>query len=605
MSAGMARPPSWSSDVVLERLVEVASRRRGWRGRCRGATSSEPPRARRGRSTTIDSKPAVAQLASRPGCARRGAGRRRWRDGPSGATPRRRAAGQPLGLGVVGGDLDDAVAGAGDAGLEARAGSGSASPRRDLGVVADGEDELAVGAGRDADWPDAGEAAEVRLKLAMLATLTRPVTTTWVVTRLALAAARPGLRVRDEAGQAGGEGVVVDASGSPRRRSASAARRRRPRPRRRRSRRSGRAPPGAGRRPRRRPRRARPAASASAAGGLDRGRRPRPRRSSWRRRPSARRSPRRRPRRRLGVGLGRARRLGVAARPAIGSAGSARRRRGRRRSASAVDRRRSGGSGRLSAIAASAVGSSSASRRSKKSAISASNAATRRWTRSIARSIDARRAPRARRRGRPCGRRSARRSPRGSGRSRPWTSRGSPATSSSAWRRSSAASSADRRGSARCAAFASAWNCSSVVVARRLGRGLHRPVRSARNLVGFWRRGAASAAAAVGVGRLHGRPRLAAASVDGGGSASAGLGASPGTGRRVDHVGPLGRPGRRLGRGPRIGSASAGRRHPAARRRRCRCWSELHGSRKPVRVSVVAMRVDPLRWTACGPMSGA
>ena len=240
-----------------------------------------------------------------------------------------------------------------------------------------------------------------RLKVAMLATLTRPTTTTRVVTRSP--AWRPPDRrrraspTRRIATLVGADATVrpSSSSSSPLNAAASA---------------SAAAKSGS----------VEASASALDAGGVDDRRRvlgaaaaARPRPRQWRR-------PRPRRRRGLGgdLGIRRSRLDGLRFRRSTGS--TARPRRSTPRSPA-----RSGGSGIASAMVAMRVGSCSASRRSKKASISAWNVG--RWSRR-----PARRASRRPRRGRPsrrralaCARRSAPRSPRGSGRSRPWTTRGS------------------------------------------------------------------------------------------------------------------------------------------------------------------------------------
>src|SRR5258706_13989217 len=61
---------------------------------------------------------------------------------------------------IVSGDVDHAVRGAGDPGLEARQGRDRVA-QDDIGAVVDREDELAVRAGRHADRLDAGDAPGV------------------------------------------------------------------------------------------------------------------------------------------------------------------------------------------------------------------------------------------------------------------------------------------------------------------------------------------------------------------------------------------------------------------------------------------------------------
>ena len=68
-----------------------------------------------------------------------------------------------VGLGVVGADVQRAFAVPGDAGLEARH-AGDRVAQHDVGGVVDGEEELAVGTGRDANRLNAGEPSEMTLE---------------------------------------------------------------------------------------------------------------------------------------------------------------------------------------------------------------------------------------------------------------------------------------------------------------------------------------------------------------------------------------------------------------------------------------------------------
>ena len=109
-------------------------------------------------------------------------------------------------LGVVGGDVDAAVGAARHASLEAR-------QRRDRVAEVDSGLWLTVKtnspSGPDetpTDWTPATR-PRWRLKLAMLATLTRPTTTTWVCAALPAA---PLPLAGHEAGEPGGERVVAD-----------------------------------------------------------------------------------------------------------------------------------------------------------------------------------------------------------------------------------------------------------------------------------------------------------------------------------------------------------------------------------------------------------
>ena len=288
----------------------------------------------------------------------------------------------------------------------------------------------------------------LRLKVAMLATLTRPSTTTRVVTRSPLAARATGagggcvlgggVRSRSAASvvrpsSSSRSPLNEAASASAAAKSGSGAGRARARPRRRR-RPARRLAPGSA---------SAPAASASApisrldAGGA-------PRRSCSGRRARGRSR---------GSGIGTARGAASVTVAAIAD--------------------RSGGSGMAWAIVAMRVGSCSAS-----SALEEVGHLGFELGDGRADPLDARldRSPRrrpSRRRAPPCGRRCARRSPRGSGRSRALDHSRTAATSSSARRRRPAASSAEPVRISSTATFASA--AKRVIVSSReaLGRGLH------------------------------------------------------------------------------------------------------------------------------------
>jgi hypothetical protein len=153
-----------------------------------------------------------------------------------------------------------------------------------------------------------------------------------------------------------------------------------------------------------------------------------------------------------------------------------------------------------------------------------------------------------------------------------------PATSSSAARRRSAASVADRPWIVSMWVFASPWSWPSARRAGILGGGLHRLRQVGEELVRLLRLAAGGGVAATGAGSARG----------GLGPGSTGAGA-------VGRVGG-GLRGRVLGRPAgvnRLGSLLVGGSVVSFGR------SELHGSRNPLFASVVAIRRVPLQVARC------